>query len=81
MAKTLQPGWQRARRENFADIVVGRPFEVDLVADGGIGSEVYAPGINAFNAVLECGARRVASRGQAAGSGVALRAVINVGAT
>ena len=32
--KSLQPGWQRARRENFADIVVGRPFEVDLVADG-----------------------------------------------
>ena len=32
--KTLQPGWQRARRENFADIVVGRPFEVDLVSDG-----------------------------------------------
>jgi cyclohexanone monooxygenase len=33
-AKTLQPGWQRARRENFADIVVGRPFEEDLVNDG-----------------------------------------------
>ncbi len=32
--KTLQPGWQRARRENFADIVVGRPFEEDLVSDG-----------------------------------------------
>jgi cyclohexanone monooxygenase len=33
-AKTLQPGWQRARRHNFADIVEGRPFEVDLVSDG-----------------------------------------------
>jgi cyclohexanone monooxygenase len=33
-AKTLQPGWQRARRRNFADIVEGRPFEVDLVSDG-----------------------------------------------
>ena len=33
-AKTLKPGWQRARRENFADIVVGRPFEQDLVSDG-----------------------------------------------
>ncbi|HVN02399.1 MAG TPA: NAD(P)/FAD-dependent oxidoreductase [Caulobacteraceae bacterium] len=33
-AKTLQPGWQRARRHNFADIVEGRPFEVDLVGDG-----------------------------------------------
>ncbi|HEY4345156.1 MAG TPA: NAD(P)/FAD-dependent oxidoreductase [Parvibaculum sp.] len=31
--RTLQPGWQRARRENFADIVVGRPFEEDLVND------------------------------------------------
>jgi cyclohexanone monooxygenase len=33
-AKTLQPGWQRARRRNFADIVEGRPFEEDLVNDG-----------------------------------------------
>ena len=32
-AKTLQPGWQRARRENFAAIVQGLPFEEDLVAD------------------------------------------------
>ena len=32
-AASLTPGWQRARRENFADIVVGRPFEVDLVND------------------------------------------------
>ena len=32
--KSLKPGWQRERRENFADIVVGRPFEEDLVADG-----------------------------------------------
>jgi cyclohexanone monooxygenase len=33
-AKTLEPGWQSARRRNFADIVEGRPFEVDLVNDG-----------------------------------------------
>jgi cyclohexanone monooxygenase len=33
-AKTLKPGWQRARRENFNDIVSGRPFEEDLVNDG-----------------------------------------------
>jgi cyclohexanone monooxygenase len=33
-AKTLQPGWQRARRHNFADIVEGRKFEEDLVNDG-----------------------------------------------
>jgi len=32
-AASLQPGWQRARRHNFADIVEGRPFEVDLVND------------------------------------------------
>ncbi len=33
-ANSLQPGWQRARRENFASIVVGQPFKEDLVADG-----------------------------------------------
>ena len=32
--ESLEPGWQRARRENFADVVTGRPFEEDLVADG-----------------------------------------------
>ena len=31
--RSLKPGWQRARRENFADIMVGRPFTEDLVAD------------------------------------------------
>jgi cyclohexanone monooxygenase len=31
--KSLKPGWQRARRENFNDVVTGRPFEVDLVSD------------------------------------------------
>jgi cyclohexanone monooxygenase len=33
-AKTLEAGWQRARRHNFADIVEGRPFQEDLVNDG-----------------------------------------------
>jgi cyclohexanone monooxygenase len=33
-AKTLQPGWQRARRENFGSILAGQPFEEDLVNDG-----------------------------------------------
>ena len=33
-AESLQPGWQRARRHNFADIIEGRPFETDLVSDG-----------------------------------------------
>jgi cyclohexanone monooxygenase len=28
------PGWQQARRQNFNDVVVGQPFEVDLVNDG-----------------------------------------------
>ena len=32
-AKGLEPGWQRARRQNFADIVEGRPFQEDLVND------------------------------------------------
>jgi cyclohexanone monooxygenase len=33
-AKTLEPGWQRARRKNFANIVEGKPFTEDLVNDG-----------------------------------------------
>ena len=32
-AASLTPGWQRARRHNFADIIEGRPFEHDLVND------------------------------------------------
>jgi cyclohexanone monooxygenase len=28
------PGWQQARRQNFNDVVLGQPFEVDLVNDG-----------------------------------------------
>jgi cyclohexanone monooxygenase len=31
---TLEPGWQRARRENFNNMVTGAPVEKDLVADG-----------------------------------------------
>ena len=33
-AKTLKPGWQRARRENFAGILTGQKFDEDLVNDG-----------------------------------------------
>ena len=33
-AKSLQPGWQRARRENFNNMVIGLPVEEDLVNDG-----------------------------------------------
>ena len=32
--KTLEPGWQRERRQNFNDMVIGRPVEKDLVNDG-----------------------------------------------
>ena len=33
-AKTLQPGWQTERMENFTRIVAGQPAEVDLIDDG-----------------------------------------------
>jgi cyclohexanone monooxygenase len=33
-ATSLEPGWQRRRRENFNDIVIGAPFDEDLVNDG-----------------------------------------------
>ena len=31
---SLQPGWQRARRENFGAMAAGQPVEVDLIDDG-----------------------------------------------
>ena len=31
---TLEPGWQRERRENFNALATGQPVEVDLVDDG-----------------------------------------------
>jgi cyclohexanone monooxygenase len=31
--KSLKPGWQQERQENFNEIFSGRPFEVDLVND------------------------------------------------
>ena len=33
-AQTLESGWQRKRRENFNDILLGVPVEEDLVNDG-----------------------------------------------
>ena len=33
-AETLEPGWQRARMDNFQAIMLGRPVEVDQVDDG-----------------------------------------------
>lgn len=32
--RSQAPGWQRRRRENFDDLINGRPFDEDLVADG-----------------------------------------------
>ena len=32
-AKSLKPGWARARRENFDTVIKGMPFETDLVND------------------------------------------------
>lgn len=32
--ESLEPGWQRARRENFAAVLLGQNFSEDLVADG-----------------------------------------------
>jgi cyclohexanone monooxygenase len=31
---SLEPGWQRERRENFASVLLGQNFNNDLVADG-----------------------------------------------
>ena len=33
-AHSLQPGWQRARMDNFQAIMLGRPVDTDLVDDG-----------------------------------------------
>ncbi len=32
--QSLEPGWQRARRKNFAAVLLGQNFTEDLVADG-----------------------------------------------
>ncbi|MHB1584676.1 MAG: flavin-containing monooxygenase [Acidimicrobiales bacterium] len=34
LARSLEPGWQRARMDNFQAIMMGRPVEADLVDDG-----------------------------------------------
>ena len=33
-AARLEPGWQKARMDNFQGLIMGRPVEVDLVDDG-----------------------------------------------
>ncbi|MEC9344835.1 MAG: NAD(P)/FAD-dependent oxidoreductase [Pseudomonadota bacterium] len=33
-AKSLAPGWQRERMDNFTSVISGGPFDVDLVNDG-----------------------------------------------
>lgn len=45
-AKTLTPGWQQARMENFSHITSGQPTERDLVADGW--TELFRHNPNAF---------------------------------
>ncbi|HEY2356337.1 MAG TPA: NAD(P)/FAD-dependent oxidoreductase [Phenylobacterium sp.] len=53
-AQSLEPGWQRARRHNFADIVEGRPFQEDLVNDSW--TDIFRS--------LAAGFRAAASRGE-----------------
>jgi cyclohexanone monooxygenase len=36
-AKSLKPGWQRERMNNFTAVISGEPFEQDLVQDGWTG--------------------------------------------
>jgi len=33
-ARSLEPGWQQARMDNFQAIIMGLPVEIDLVGDG-----------------------------------------------
>ncbi|MFT4510492.1 flavin-containing monooxygenase [Caballeronia sp. 15711] len=33
-ANSLKPGWQKARREHFSDVVEGKPVDEDLIQDG-----------------------------------------------
>ncbi|MDE2364837.1 MAG: NAD(P)/FAD-dependent oxidoreductase [Hyphomicrobiales bacterium] len=33
-ARSLEPGWQKERMENFSAVVSGEPFDVDMVNDG-----------------------------------------------
>ena len=33
-AKSLKPGWQKERMDNFSAVVSGEPFDVDMVNDG-----------------------------------------------
>ena len=40
-AQTLEPGWQKARRDNFDDVVSGKPFEQNLVS-GGLRTDIFA---------------------------------------
>ena len=46
-AKTLKPGWQLERMENFTRIVSGQPVERDLVGDGW--TEIFGRNPNAFS--------------------------------
>ena len=50
-AKSLQPGWQKARIENFTRIVSGQPADEDLVKDSW--TEIFGRNPNAFGVVGE----------------------------
>jgi len=65
-AASLTPGWQRARRQNFADIVMGRPFEVDLVNDAWTDIFRTLQGPGAFNAGTPVNAEDAALRAELA---------------
>ena len=65
-AASLKPGWQRARRQNFADIVMGRPFEVDLVNDAWTDIFRSLQGPGAFNQKAPTSMEEAAERAELA---------------
>ena len=50
-AKTLEPGWQDARMENFTRIVSGQPAGEDLIQDGW--TDIFGRNPNAFGVSTE----------------------------
>ena len=50
-AKSLKPGWQLERMENFTRIVSGQPTDKDMVADGW--TELFGKNPNAFGITTE----------------------------
>jgi cation diffusion facilitator CzcD-associated flavoprotein CzcO len=50
-AKSLRPGWHKARVENFTRIVSGQPVDRDLIGDGW--TEIFGRNPNAFGVVRD----------------------------